>query len=170
MPAYACPNAPIEHLGELTLIKGIGPRLLYGTPDFSGIADYLTTFGLRRGDEGAFTYEGRININTAGLAVIAALLPEGSEGLAQAIYGYRNEFGDSLSQKALSNPAWYQDAPGIGDTRIDPQLITTTSDYFRVEAEASLHELKMKVTSVVHREIDPRNGNWTCRTLSWQVD
>jgi hypothetical protein len=45
-----------------------------------------------------------------------------------------------------------------------------SSDLFRVESTASLHDAETTVTAVLERVQAPKMGKWTCRILSWQVN
>jgi general secretion pathway protein K len=117
---------------------------------------------------GQFTYNGKININTADIPVLMTLLPEENRDLALAIDEYRLErSGESFSHD-LSGSTWYKDVPGAGDITIDPGLITTGSNLFRVEAVAELNGIKMQATAVVRREEDAESGKFRARALSWE--
>ena len=120
-------------------------------------------------DSNNFTYEGKININTADIPVLAAILPSGNEELAQAIYDYRQETSDSEYIHDLSSVIWYKNVPGLSDIEIDSNLITTTSDFFRIESVATLHDMKTKITAVVKRERNKKTGKWGCRVLRWET-
>ncbi|UCE55294.1 MAG: general secretion pathway protein GspK [Desulfobacterales bacterium] len=168
-PPYASRNGPMPDADELTLIKGITPELFYGSPEKPGISQFLTVHGVA--DSGtSFTYPGRININTAELPVIAALMPIGSEDRAEALIEYRQEAIESEERPDFSNPGWYKEIPEFGDVNINPKLIITSSDIFRIESEATLYDLKLKTTAVVQRIRDTKTGKWTCKTLSWKTD
>ena len=41
----------------------------------------------------------------------------------------------------LSNPDWYKEVPGLSDVEIAPELITTSSDIYRITATAQLSML-----------------------------
>jgi general secretion pathway protein K len=116
---------------------------------------------------GRFTFDGKININTADLPVLAALLEEEDRELAEAIYEYRMAKTDEIFVHDLSGSTWYQDVPGAGDIDIDPEAITTKSDFFRIDAQASLHEVNMAASVLIKREKDAENGEIRCRVLSW---
>jgi len=88
-PPYVCRNAPFIHIGELALIRGITTEYLQLAGGVSGISRYMTVFGMTETNNKKFTYEGKININTAALPVLTAILPSGNPELAQAIYDYR---------------------------------------------------------------------------------
>lgn len=168
-PPYACRNGPIQDLNELLMVKGITPRLFFGTDEKPGIARFLTVFGMAPRGADILTFPGRININTAELPVLAALLPPGNEDLARAIYDFRSQALEDKAPHDFSNPTWYKQIPGFGGIQLDPGLITTASDVFRIVARASVNQSQLTATVVVGREKDSQTGRWTCRVLSWQV-
>ncbi len=170
VPPYTCRNGPFTHIGELVLVKGITPELFQGAGGASGISRYMTIYGLATSGGNSFTYEGKININTADLPVLAALLPSGNEVLAQAIYDYRQETSDSVYVHDLSKINWYKSVPGLSEINIDPKLITTSSDLFQIESVATLNDMKMKLTAVIKREKDKKTGKWKCRVLRWEPE
>jgi general secretion pathway protein K len=169
-PPYECKNGPIDDLDELVLIRGIIPELYYGLAGEYGLSTFMTTtFGpVSEGRDDYF--KGKININTADLPVLAALLPSGAEILASAIYEYREAFSDSQYLHDLSRPTWYKNAPGCGDIEIDSGLITVFSDFFQLKATAVFGESRAIVTAVVERVKDDESGKWTCKLLSWHID
>jgi general secretion pathway protein K len=125
---------------------------------------------MTKADSDTFTYEGKININTADLPVLAAILPMGYEDLAPAIYDYRQETSDAEYVHELSNITWYKNVPGLEDVEIDPDLITIASDFFRIESVAALHKMKIKITAVVKREKNKKTGKWECKVLRWKAE
>ena len=169
-PPYTSKNGQITHIGELALIRGITTELLKGAGGVSGLSGYITVFGMSETANNTFTYEGKININTADLPTLAAILPLGSEYLAQAIYDYRQETSESEYIHDLSNPTWYKRVPGMGDINIDSSFIITSSDFFRIESVATLNEMKVKIKTVVKREKNQKTGKWTCKTLRWETE
>ncbi len=169
-PPYACRNAPFIHIGELALIRGITTEYLQLAGGVSGISRYMTVFGMTETNNKKFTYKGKININTADLPVITAILPSGDPELAQAIYDYRLETSDSEYIHDLSSITWYKKVPGLNDVEIDSNIITTASDFFRIESLATLNEMKMKITAIVERENNKKTGKWECRVLSWETE
>ena len=168
-PPYTCRNGPFYHLGELALVKGVTADLLNGAGGIPGISQYVTVHGIKNTDEKKITFDGKININTAELPVLTALLPSESQDIAQAIYDYRQETSDGAYVHDLSKPNWIQEVPGAGGIQIDPELITTQSDIFSIDADAGLHDMKIRVTAVVEREKDKKSGRWGCRVLNWQT-
>ncbi len=169
-PPYVCRNGPLIHIGELALIRGVTTEYFQLAGGVSGISRYMTVFGMSEMDNNNFTYEGKININTADLPVLAALLPLENPELAQAIYDYRLETSDSEYIHDLSGTTWYKQVPGLSDVEIDPKIITTASDFFRVESLATLHEIKMKITAIVERKQSKKTGKWACRVLSRETE
>ena len=168
-PPYDPRNGPFYHLGELALVKGVTLDLLDGAGGIPGISQYITVHGSTNTEEKIIKFEGRININTAELPVLTALLPPESQEIAQAIYDYRLETNDQVYIHDLSKPDWYQQAPGAGSIQIDPDLITTLSDIFSIDADASLNDMKLRVTAVVQREKDKKSGRWGCKVLNWHT-
>ena len=70
----------------------------------------------------------------------------------------------------FKNPNWLNQVPGLREIKLDPKLITLSSDFFRVESTATLHDASTTVTAVVQRVQGSQSGKWTCRILSWQVN
>ncbi|MGD8449538.1 MAG: general secretion pathway protein GspK [Desulfobacterales bacterium] len=169
-PPYVCRNSPFIHIGELSLVKGITTESWQLAGGVAGISRYMTVFGASETSNNTFTYEGKININTADLPVLVSMLPSGNPELAQAIYDYRLETSDSEYIHNLSSTTWYKQVPGLSDIEIDPKIITTTSDFFRIESLATLHKIKMKITAMVKREQNKKTGKWECRVLSWKTE
>ena len=165
---YPCKNGPLDHLDELAKVKGITPEFLNGLGGIQGLARYITVYGATDAGNNQFTYDGKININTAELPVIAALLPEGNEEFAMAIYEYRQEKSDDKFVNPL-NKNWYMNCPGCRDSGIKKELITTASDIFRIRASATLHGVKTVVSAVVRREKEKKSGRYHCKILSWQT-
>jgi len=162
---YTCGNRPVHHLAELLFIKNIKPELFYGTKEFPGMSNYLTVFGVSDTGGNTFSYNGKININTASLPVLAAILPEESKDLAEAIYEYRMETADGVYINNLSEVTWYKQVPGCGDMDIDENIIKIASDIFRIEAHAKLHGAARIITAVVKREKYVETGKWKCSVL-----
>jgi general secretion pathway protein K len=169
-PPYSCRNGPIRHLGELLRIKDITPELFYGMDELPGISESVTVYGLTAAGETSEPYqEGRININTADLPVLISLLPVESQDIAEAMVEYRLEKDGTEYAHDLSNPKWYQEVPGLSGLQIEPALITTASDIFKIKAVAAKGGMEETVTTVVKREQDEKTGKWVCRILSWET-
>jgi general secretion pathway protein K len=169
-PPYASRNGPIPDLNELLMIKGITPELYYGSKETPGLSNNMTVYGMETGEGTTFNWPGRININTAGVPVLAALLGSDSEELSQALYDFRQEMAEGKDIHDFSGAKWYKEVTGFGDVDINPSLITTSSDVFRIESEASINIFKTSVTAVVQRVQSPESGKWTCKILSWKTE
>ncbi|UCF90948.1 MAG: general secretion pathway protein GspK [Desulfobacterales bacterium] len=169
-PPVACRNGPLPDVNELLQIKGITPEIFYDSEAMSGMHRYLTVYGMNPGEGTTFNFPGKININTAERPVILALLPSESAEMADALLEYRQQRQEEKETDAFSNPTWYKGAPGFADVSIDPKLITTTSDVFRIESTATLHDLQLTATAVVERALNDETGKWGCKILSWQTD
>ncbi|MGD2029811.1 MAG: type II secretion system minor pseudopilin GspK [Desulfobacterales bacterium] len=169
-PPYVCRNGPFVHIGELALIRGVTTEYVQLAGGVSGISNYMTVFGMSETGNNKFTYEGKININTADLPVLAAIVPAENPELAQAIYDYRLETLDDEYIHDLSSTTWYKQVPGLSDVEIDPKIITTASDFFRIESIGTLHEINIKITAIVEREQNKKTGKWECRVLSWKTE
>jgi general secretion pathway protein K len=167
-PPYACKNGPFADIGEVSLVKGVTPELFYGFGELLGFSSYLTAFGATESTDKKFTFEGKININTAELPVLAALLPTEAQDFAQLLYDHRINKADKTYVNDLTSPNWYKNVQGCDG--IDPGLVTVSSDFFRITATASLHQVKTVVTAVVQREKNKKSGKWQCRVLNWQVE
>jgi general secretion pathway protein K len=169
-PPYASRNGPIPDLNELLLIKGITPELYYGKGETPGLSQHMTVHGMTLGAGTSFNWTGRININTADLPVLAALLGIENEEMAQSLFDFRQEIVAGKDVHDFSSTKWYKNIPGFGDIAIDPKLISVSSDVFRIESEAATSNIKTSVTAVVQRVQSPQSGKWACKVLSWQTD
>lgn len=169
-PPYACANAPFTYLDELVLVKGITPEIYYSAGELFQFPRYVTVCGMTQTKENRFTFEGKININTAELPVISALLPQGNEEFATQMVDYRIETSDDHFVNDLSKKTWYKSVPGAGDIEIPENLITTTSDFFRIESVASKNSATVTVRAVVERLKNTTTHFWTYRLLSWEMD
>ena len=169
-PPYASRNGPIADINDLLLVKGITPELFYGGSEQPGIAQFLTVFGMQPGAGTSFIFPGKININTAELPVLVAMLPSENTDLAQAFFELRQEAAADQDAHDFSNTVWYKSVPGLEGINLDQNLITTASDIFRITSMASLNEHKLTTTSVVRRVKNEKTGKWTCEILSYQTE
>jgi general secretion pathway protein K len=169
-PPYPARNGPILDLSELLLVKGITPELFYGTPEIPGISRYLTVYGMTPGKGTDFSFLGRINLATAELPVLFALLPMEHQDLVETIDELRRDMASGKKQIDMKNPDWLNQIPGLADLRLDPRIVSTASNIFRVESTATLHDAVASVIAVVQRVQASQSGKWTCRILSWQVN
>ena len=165
---YNCRNGPLLGVEELRLVRGVGERLLDGDGQQPGIGPLLTAYGMSDIRGSASAYDGRLNINTAPLPLVMALLPEEYEDLAQSIVEFRQQVIDDDTVDLLADPLWYRNAPGCQDLTIEPDLITTVSDHFRIQATAEHNGVRARLTAVVQRQTDTASGGTGFRILMWQ--
>lgn len=165
-PPYACKNGPFDTIDEFLRVKGVA-GLVEGIGGLDQVVAYLTMHGMDDSGGKKFTYPGKININTAELPVLAALLPFGEEQLAMDLIAWREEKSETGYANDLKDPGWYKQA--INAT-IDPALITTTSDFFRIEATAVIHEVTLQTSAVVKREKEKKTGKYICKVLYWKSE
>jgi len=146
---YACKNAPLDCIEELLMVKGITENLYYGTDETPGIVEYFTLYG-----------KGAININTAPDLILKAL----SDDITDEMVSDMDEFRRN-EENNLAEPAWYKNIPGMAGTTIDPGLITTKSNIFRITSTGYLNDISRRVSGVIER-----NSGGTAKRLSWKVN
>ena len=165
---YACPNTFMQVPEEMLLIRGMRPEWFYGTEDKPGLAAYLSVFGWGENTIEGDRFDGRVNINTAPVPVIRALLPEDARDMAEAIADFRSEPEIPEKMRNVADPKWYRNAPGCGNVEIDPDLVTVASDIFRVQSTARQRDRTFTIQAVVLRVLEPEAGRWHCRILQWR--
>lgn len=177
-PPYSCGNGPFVSLDDLILVKGITREMVDRVEMGYRLRDLMTVYGMAEAKQDkntdkkkvTFTYPGKININTADLPVIMAMMPDDRSDLensvaAQAIYDYRSDKTEDGFVNALTG-TWYLDCPGCEDSGIRSELITTSSDVFSIQCSAEMNKTQRVVQAVVRR--DDKKGNYT--VLSWSAD
>jgi general secretion pathway protein K len=169
-PPYPARNAPITDLNDLLLIKGVTPELFYGSAEIPGISHYLTVYGMQPAEGTGFSFPGRINVTTADLPVLFALIPAENKDLVEIIDEMRRDIASGKQKVDMRSADWLNQIPGLADLKLDPKLITMTSDLFRVESTANLHDATTTVTAILQRVQASKTGKWTCRMVSWQVN
>ena len=169
-PPYRCKNGPFDHLGEVGLVQGITPELFAGAGGAAGLSSLLTVHGVSAAGDGRFTYDGKINISTAEVAVLAALLPPETSDLAEALADYRVAKADETYTHTIADTGWYKNVPGAGGITINPDLIAVSSDLFRIVSTATSNERTATVNAVVQRVKEKETGRWICKTLMWQAE
>ncbi|MBC2695249.1 MAG: general secretion pathway protein GspK [Desulfobacteraceae bacterium] len=164
---YSCRNAPLSDLNQLAMIKGVTPDIFYNYNGMPGISEHMTVYGMTNFGS---TYAGKININTAEAHVIAALLPDDSQHLSSAICEYREERSDLEFLHDLSGDTWYNNVSGCENIEIDSNLITNSSDFFRILSVAKLRKMEMITTVIIQRVQDNESDKWKCKILSWWTE
>lgn len=142
-PSYQAKNAPFDTRGELLLVRGIDREVFYGREAGeegevrAGLSKYVTVYG-----------EGKININTAPLAVLQGLDIEIDEVLAQDLIDERRE-------REFKKIADIKNVEGITEEifrRIEGLITTDESRFFSVEAWGRVRETTKLIEAVVHRK------------------
>ncbi|MGD8354003.1 MAG: type II secretion system minor pseudopilin GspK [Pseudomonadota bacterium] len=141
---YTCPNDVPSGMDDLTLVRGIGPDILYrGEGEIPPLIDYITVYGDKKpGDRFR-----RININTAPLHIILSLSPEMDEQLAEEIIASREG-------EPFGSAAEIKDVPGFPDEMYNNEiengikladLIDVSSEHFsaRITGETTLASSKV---------------------------
>jgi general secretion pathway protein K len=103
---YGPRNGPMKFLGELTLVRGITREIYEGTGERPGLKDLLTVYG-----------DGKVNLNTAPVELVAALIVQDESGttprdaleFAQRVVEYRS---DPMHWDQLGSAQWYSNIPG----------------------------------------------------------
>ncbi|MEJ2038348.1 MAG: general secretion pathway protein GspK [Desulfosarcinaceae bacterium] len=169
-PPYKCKNGPFDHLSEVRLVKGITPELFNGFGGAAGLGDYITVYGAEKSGDQGFSYPGKININTAELPVLSALLPLESANFAEGMVEYREAMSGSQYTYNLTDINWYKNVPGLSDVTLDSSLISISSDIFRLICTAKLNEVQLTITAVVQREKPSESAPWHCKVLNWKTE
>jgi general secretion pathway protein K len=189
-PGYECSNGPFNHVDELLSVKGISRDMLMPEhPDETGengpedledgqagreteLENVFTVYGLDPElTDGKYRYTGKININTANVTVLAALLPEGLEDLALDLADFRsrrNEDGNVFLN--LLDKGWYKkviDLPDNEQKKFDA-VIGYSSDIFRVDCRAEENSAIVHLVAVIKREKDNPSGRWICRVIQME--
>ena len=169
-PPYSCKNGPFDHLGEVALVQGVTPEIFSGAGGAAGLSSILTVHGASAIGDGKYTFDGKINISTADVAVLSALLPPENADLAEALADYRVAKADETYTNPINHAQWYKNVPGAGGITITPELITVSSDLFRIVSTVTRYARTTTVNVVVQREKEPDSGRWICKTLIWQAE
>ncbi|SDT84588.1 type II secretion system minor pseudopilin [Desulfobacula phenolica] len=186
---YRCANREFFDLNELFFVKGISNNLLSKTENIDSLFfdqkdlkkelqldDLFTVFGAEKNKNSKnkhYQFSGKININTAPIKVIAAILPFDKQDLAESISEYRLMKPDEESGYAndLSVKNWYAGIAGLTqkETEQIAKTVTYSSDIFSIESHALLKGRSLVLKSFVKRQKD-KNGKWFCKTLRQQID
>jgi general secretion pathway protein K len=167
-PSYRCRNGPVIDVTELALVKGISADVFDKPGAGYSLSDCVTTFcKTEAGGQAGFTFDGRININTAPFFVLSALLPLEDAHLGAELADYRVEMSNDNYVHDLGSMEWYKNVPGCEETSLSPDIITNRSDFFEIAVTVSLHNIQMTRTAAVRRQKDPETGKIVCQVLSY---
>ncbi len=180
-PSYVCANAPFNHIDELFSVKGISKDLLKkdDTNDFIEnepeleLKDIFTIYGLEQKNlgNGGYRYGGKININTAGVDILKALLPTGMEELAMDLVDFRaqkSEEGDTFVNSL--DKGWYKKVIDLSkkEQKKFERVISYSSNIFKVECTGRENSAVIKLTARIKREKHKESGKWMCRIIQME--
>ena len=142
--SWTCRNAPLRSVAELRLIRGVSQELYSGNEDKTGLRELVTVHG-----------EGRININTAPVPILAALVKQRGSGIswiearrfAQDMIRYRE---DHMHWDQLDDAQWWSNVAGALSVRMHP-VTTTASTVFSVRVKASSGSMNTRSYAVLQR-------------------
>jgi general secretion pathway protein K len=169
-PPYACKNAPFDHISEVRLVKGITPELFSGLAGAGGLGDYITVYGAEKQNDETFSFPGKININTAGLPVLKVLVPQENEDFANLLIDYRDAVSGTAYTNDLTNINWYKSIPGFAGVTLSPELISISSNVFRIVATADLEGTRSTTAAIIRRERESPSAPWQCKVLNWKTE
>lgn len=177
-PSYSCANGPFNRIEELFNVKGILKDIFNEYREASEnqdsiqleIEDVFTVYGVDAEfeSETKFRYKGKININTAPVNLISALLPLGMEDYALDLTDHRLQksqdgevFLNSLEK------GWYKNVIDLSKEEQEgfERLICYSSDIFKVESTGSENSSKVKMNAWIKREKNRENGEIYCRII-----
>lgn len=178
-PPVHCANGPLGTLDELYRIKGIAENFLqWGKKDLDAdavdvmpeLSQIFTLHGMSdtTGEGGRFSFPGKININTAGIEVLSAMLPSGMEDQAPALVDFRLEkSSDSDGFINALDKEWYGQVIQLsGEERQSfDDIVTYSSHLFSATAVADVHGHTITLTGIIKREKHEKTSAWTCRLL-----
>ncbi|WP_319574376.1 general secretion pathway protein GspK [uncultured Desulfobacter sp.] len=179
---YTCANGPLRHISELFLVKGVVDSILSPSYISQGMdesiqadaKDMLTVYGLAEGqdsEENRFEFSGKVNINTAPVAVLAALLPEGRDANAQELADYRsNKASLGMEYTHTLESGWFEDVIALSDDekKAFEKVITYSSSVFKVDCTAKKNGSQVTLHAVIKREKQDMTGKWYCRILQME--
>ncbi|MBF0204884.1 MAG: general secretion pathway protein GspK [Desulfamplus sp.] len=167
-PAISSPSIKSE--SSLNNPLGLSTSKPLGVSTSLDPSRIFTVYGIDSSKkEGAkFTYPGTININTADVPVLAAMLPPGMEDQASELVSFRME--KEQTGRAFVNAldrGWYKRVIALSpkDNLEFERIARYSSDMFRVDATAQLDDTSVSLTGFIKREKRPKSGRWGCTIL-----
>ena len=152
-PAHGCRNGAVTQVGELLLVRGMTPKILYGDTEREGIAAYITVAG----------EDGKINLNAAPLPVLQALSAEMTAELAQDLVDFRR---DERNREALATVDWYKQVSGFpAGVTLDRTVLKVTGAMFEVSVRAARPPFARTGVAILQRA-----DNRTQQLLSWKIE
>jgi len=148
---YPCKNGPLDALEELLLVKGMTKEILYGTEEKKGLIHFLTLYS-----------DGKVNINTASVEVLASLSDKIDNVTTQAIIDYRqkNPFQEIKYDDIKSLPGMNLEI--FNDIKDQCDVKSST---FSLRAEGQVRDIKKVIYTVLKRE--EKKG---IKPIFWRVE
>ncbi|MFO7751384.1 MAG: type II secretion system protein GspK [Desulfobacteraceae bacterium] len=185
-PPYDCANAPMNLVDELFRVKGISKALLKSKSslllekngfDQTGeglpppaLSDIFTVYGMaeKKAGKGGFCFPGKININTADVMVLAALLPPGMEDQAAELAEFRTQRGEDEQEFVNSlDKGWYEqviDLSAKEKKRFD-RTIRYSTRFFAAECTASVDNTTVSLKAVIQRKKSEKTNKGICTII-----
>jgi len=169
-PPYSCKNGPFDFLSEVALVKGITPEIFAGVGGAGGLGQYVTVYGTEKSGDEKFTFPGKININTAELPVLAALLPLESADFAPLLIEHRDAKSGTIYTNDVTRIDWYKQVPGLSGVTMNASVISVASQIFRIQASATLNNARVVTTAIIERTKPLETDPWQCKILNWKTE
>jgi hypothetical protein len=97
-------------------------------------------------------------------------LPLEASEFAPLLIEYREATSGSLYVNDLTRPDWYRNVPGLSGISIDSELISVSSNFFRIVATAGIDQFRVKTIAVVERIKPSETEPWQCKVLNWKTE
>lgn len=143
-PPYKAADRPVMLMDELLLVKGwkkvlSGQEKMESDQPAVNIRAYLT----------AADNKGKVNINTAPALVLQALHEQMSSELAASLITFRQ---NEDNEDKLKQADWYKQVPDWpGDISLDQELLTVSSNWFKVKVTAEYKGLQRSGEGLLRR-------------------
>jgi len=177
-PPYIANNGPINQVTELLKIKGFSPDLLEinlepDEPETMAplkFEDIFTVYGMNAlpPSPKTYAYPGKININTAGIEILAALLPRGMDDLAQDLVAFREEKSeDGETFINFLDKGWYERVIEFSKNEKETfdRMIRYDSTLFKAECRSLVNQKSVTVSAFILREQKKETNQWGCRII-----
>jgi len=187
---YIANNGPVNQISELLKIKGFTPDLLEigldaqgektgkkteDEPELMGSLQFenvftvygMTTSGAEAGPK-AYAYPGQVNINTAGIEILTALLPRGMEEQAQDLVNFREEKSeDGETFINFLDKGWYERVIEFSDKekKTFDRMIRYDSNLFKAACSSQVNQKSVTVSAYILRERKKQTNQWGCRVI-----
>ena len=83
---------------------------------------------------------------------------------------YREATSGTLYTNDITKLGWHNRVPGLAGAQIDANLISVSSQIFRITASASLNNVRVTTTAVIERIKAQESEPWQCKVLNWKTE